>query len=58
MVWLVYLIRSFVCMDILGASCSEAFSILSYCEFCERPVYGVFRFYLCGIIYTSRSGNV
>ena len=27
MVWLVYLIRSFVCMDILGASGSEAFSI-------------------------------
>ena len=26
-VWLLYLIRSFVCMDIPGASYSEAFSI-------------------------------
>ena len=32
MVWLLYLIRSFVCMDILGASSSEAFSIFGYCE--------------------------
>ena len=42
MVWLVYLIRSFVCMDILGASGSEAFSIFCYCEGSENPFYGVF----------------
>ena len=50
MVWLVYLIRSFVCMDILEASGSEAFSIFCYCVFCEMLVYGVFMFCLCGII--------
>ena len=53
MVWLVYLIRSFVCMDILGASGSEAFSIFCYCEGYENPFYGVFMFSLCGIIYIS-----
>ncbi len=46
MVWLVYLIRSFVCMDILGASGSEAFSIFCYCEGYENPFYGVLCF-LC-----------
>lgn len=53
MVWLVYLIRSFVCMDILGASGFEAFSIFCYCEGYENPFYGVFMFSLCGIIYIS-----
>ena len=38
-------------MDILDASDSEAFSIFCHCEFCERPFYGIFTFYLCGIIY-------
>ena len=51
MVWLVYLIRSFVYMDILKASGSEAFSIFGYCDIYERPFYGVFMFYLCGIVY-------
>ena len=50
--------KIFVCMDILGASCSGAFSIWSYCRVCENPFYGVFMFGLCGIIlYTSRSVN-
>ena len=34
--------KIFVCMDILGASCSGAFSIWSYCRVCENPFYGVF----------------
>ena len=38
--------KIFVCMDILGVSCSGAFSIWSYCRVC------------CVIIlYTSRSVN-
>lgn len=36
--------KIFVCMDILGASYSGAFSILSYCRVCENPFYGVFMF--------------
>lgn len=36
--------KIFVCMDILGASCSGAFSIWSYCRVCENPFYGVFMF--------------
>ena len=50
--------KIFVCMDILGASCSGAFSIWSYCRVCENPFYGVFMFVLFVIIlYTSRSVN-
>ena len=45
--------KIFVCMDILGASCSGAFSIWSYCRVCENPFYGVFMFSLYGIIYIS-----
>ena len=36
--------KIFACMDILGASYSGAFSILSYCRVCENPFYGVFMF--------------
>lgn len=36
--------KIFVCMDILGASCSGALSIWSYCRVCENPFYGVFMF--------------
>ena len=38
--------KIFVCMDILGASGSEAFSIFCYCEGYENPFYGVLCF-LC-----------
>ena len=51
MVSLIYLIKSFVCMDIPGASYSEAFPIFCYCDIYERPLYGVFMFCLCGIIH-------
>ena len=53
MIWLLYLIRSFVCMDILGASGSEAFSVFCYCGGYENTFYVVFMFSLCGIIYIS-----
>ena len=54
MLWLLYLIRSFVCMDILNAPCSEAFSILGCSVIFKSPFYGVSMFDECGIIHSNR----
>ena len=46
MVWLVYLIRSFVCMDILGASGSEAFFVFVTVNF-VKDWFMVFSCFIC-----------
>ena len=46
MVWLVYLIRSFVCMDISGALDSEAFSIFVTVYF-VKSCFMVFSCFVC-----------
>ena len=45
-VWLVYLIRSFVCMDISGALDSEAFSIFVTVYF-VKSCFMVFSCFVC-----------
>ena len=46
MVWLLYLIRSFVCMDILGASGSEAFFVFVTVNF-VKDWFMVFSCFIC-----------
>ena len=57
MVWLVYLIRSFVCMDILGASDSEAFSIFVTVKVMKIRFMGFYVFFVWYNLYISRSVN-